>query len=370
MTMPVQVIADSRDDLQNPPILDLRITSDQPEKHTLTLRVASMCADGAGVVRLIKEIIGVGAPEEPMQYADIAEWQNELLESHETEAGRAYWNVRGSGQFATVPFERGSASSAFDPREHVLSFPEAQVRRLEAISAEYGCELSSLLLASWQVLLWRLDDQPESVIGVAFDGRKYEDLQETPGPLTRFLPVQSSLSWDTPFARATKNASDSMRDAHKWQEFFDAGRSIPIAFEYDEVPEPIVVGNTRYTFLEQTSCVDRFKVKLCCAKAARQLRITFRYDAALVGTDDIERLADRFQTLITSIIRTPQALAGELDIVGEGEQRRLLKEFTGSAVIDRRYRIAGLYKCGFMNCSKSNRSRLRILWQSAVPAAL
>src|SRR5262249_5438844 len=163
-------------------------------------------------------------------------------------------------------FERTSATPIFDPREHSITLTEFDVARLDSLALKSSSDLPALLLACWQVLVFRVNDAAENTIGVAFDGRKYDDLQETPGPLTRFLPVQSELDWDAPFERLVGHASESMREAHKWQEFFGPEQSFPIAFEYHEVPRPILAANTRFAFIKQDSCADRFKIKLTCAK--------------------------------------------------------------------------------------------------------
>src|SRR5262249_51364690 len=160
------------------------------------------------------------------------------------------------------------------------------------------------------VLLWRITDQAESTISVALAGRKFEDLQDTPGPLTRFLPIQSALSWDLPLQQVAKHVSESLRDAHKWQEFFDPAKSFPSAFEYVVAPDPIIVGKTQFTFVKHYSCMDRFKIKLSCTKSANDLVIAFDYDAAFYRAEDIEQLSEEFRALIDSVFQNPRALAG------------------------------------------------------------
>jgi amino acid adenylation domain-containing protein len=287
-----------------------------------------MCVDSAGLMLMVNEVLGASKPEDPMQYADIAEWQNELLESDETEAGRGFWRSKkiahATNATMILPFEHASSSAEFQSRRHSQALNNSDLKRLESLAAQYSCDLAALLLACWQVLMWRITDVAESTIGVAFDGRKFEDLQGTPGPLTRFLPIESALGWDAEFQQAAKRAFEALREAHKWQEFFDPAQSFSIGFEYIETPDPIVAGNIRFRFVKQHSCADRFKIKLSCAKAADELVLAFDFDASLCNANDIERLSDQFRTLLDSLIQTPRALAAQLDIVNERERGRLL----------------------------------------------
>jgi len=69
------------------------------DKHVLILSLPSLCSDRAGLNNLVREIsrtyesslAGDELAEEPLQYADVSEWQNVLLESEETETGREFW---------------------------------------------------------------------------------------------------------------------------------------------------------------------------------------------------------------------------------------------------------------------------------------
>src|SRR5687768_2530001 len=65
----------------------------------LQVCVPGLCSDAAGLASLFAEIVrgyetclrGEEPGGEPLQYADLAEWQNDLLESSETELGREHW---------------------------------------------------------------------------------------------------------------------------------------------------------------------------------------------------------------------------------------------------------------------------------------
>jgi hypothetical protein len=54
----------------------------------------AFCADSATLRNFFDELAaeyGTGQDTEVMQYADLVEWQNELLASDETKPGRDYW---------------------------------------------------------------------------------------------------------------------------------------------------------------------------------------------------------------------------------------------------------------------------------------
>src|SRR5437868_6180489 len=72
------------------------LATNGPESNTLILTLPVFCADSSTLKTLCREIAAAYSGEssdssEAMQYADLVEWQNELLASEETKAGRDFW---------------------------------------------------------------------------------------------------------------------------------------------------------------------------------------------------------------------------------------------------------------------------------------
>src|SRR5690349_8529429 len=167
MKLPLQVI----DEDVNTAIY-MELSTLAPNKHLLSFSLPAFCADGPSLRNLMKDLAqsyGGKVEEEPMQYADFAGWQNELLESAEAEVGKLYWRKRDLSESAALklPYERSSSSSA-------LAHSEEQT--FELIDEE-------ILLAAMYALLWRVTGQTDLLIGVAHDGRRYEELKSVIGPV-------------------------------------------------------------------------------------------------------------------------------------------------------------------------------------------
>ena len=78
-------------DLQQSPPIHLFLLKLQTARHMLILGLPALCSDRPSLNRLVYELSQSELPEPEMQFADLAEWQHELLESDNTEAGRDYW---------------------------------------------------------------------------------------------------------------------------------------------------------------------------------------------------------------------------------------------------------------------------------------
>ena len=97
------------------------------DNHILFLDLSSLCADTASFKNLVRDIsrfysacLGHEEPSnEPPQYADLAEWQNELLESEDTKTARDYWRQQDLLPLIVLklPFEKPACRKpGFEPR--------------------------------------------------------------------------------------------------------------------------------------------------------------------------------------------------------------------------------------------------------------
>jgi amino acid adenylation domain-containing protein len=337
-------------DLANGPVLRIALLTLAADRHMLFVNVPSLCADAASLRILAREISrrysALGRCQEhsadPSQYADLAEWENSLLESEETHEGKKHWReVEGSAfRAAKLSFEkRSSAGAAFEPRLLTLPVTPELTPKIRQLVAKYDASASAFFLACWQILLWRLTGESDFVVGLACDGRTYEGLQEALGLFAKTLPVQFRLEEQLRFSEVLERTNGSAREAVEWQEYFDFEqlprldaeiepcRFFPVAFEFQDVEENHTEGDTRFSIQKQYSCFDRFKLKLSCVQLGGLLVPELHYDSSVFCAEDIDRLGQEFRTLLESVCANPESPIADLDIVSPDEQRRLLAEF-------------------------------------------
>ena len=189
MTIPVQVVQGS-----GYRALQKELTTISADEHELLIRLPALCADFQTFANLLRELSETyeSAPlssgrGQDLQYADLSEWQNELMESTEASAGREYW--RGDKQRrAKLSFER-EPSASFTPRELTITIDSELVSKIDRLAAR----AEIVLLCCWQILLWRLAGNQQVTIGTYASGRNYEELEQAYGLFARYLPFTGSL---------------------------------------------------------------------------------------------------------------------------------------------------------------------------------
>jgi amino acid adenylation domain-containing protein len=323
-----------------------------PERHALLLDLPALCLDSDGLDKLAAEVgrayasragqAGGTEAEDPLQYADVADWLNELLEAEDTEVGRDYWRGQDVAAALTTRLgvERGATAGAeFEPRAHAFALPAAATAALEALALREGASLESCLLACWQIMLARHTGRPETVAAVRCDGRRHEELADALGLLEKYLPVRGRVAEAGSFSELVRELDAACREARRWQESFkwellggaDAGEAgeifLPFAFEFTRPAEQVAATGIIVSVLRKFVCTERFKLKLAFEQRADTLAAILHYDGLLFEASSVERLAAQLCRLAESAAAGPQAPPAALEILGDEERRLVLREF-------------------------------------------
>ena len=325
------------------PSLVCEIIKLEPKRHVLNLCLPALCADLKSLRNLLSEFCVAyedsELADEPMQYADYVAWRHELFESEETRTGREFWRQLDLPALHTqrLPFEQNAEQ--FDPRSLSLTITS---ERIEARADDYDCDLSTFLLACYQVLLARLSGQTHIAVGALFDGRKYSELQSGIGPYAGYLPVTSQVEGNKTFSTLLAELKQTTQTVRAWEEYFDwqhvfAGDDevsfLPFAFEYvDGSATNARAGDLSVSRLKEFVLSDRSKIKLSIEKIGDELRAEFQYDAGAFSERSINLIRQRFDTLLTNVIENSEIAISDLSILPTSEEQQLLRDFNKTGV--------------------------------------
>ena len=197
--------------------LALTALATNADARTLELLGAQLRAELAGVVP--------SADDEPLQYADFAAWQSELLAADDTlgHAAAAHWASLTATPTALPGGAAGSGRGVL-PVE---------------IPAEVAAQLASgdaagNWLAVYAVAIARLLGSEDIRIGVVVDGRSRSELADALGPFAVPVPVQLSVGRDASFADVAAAAGAAQATARGFAERPPATARERIAFAWHD----------------------------------------------------------------------------------------------------------------------------------------
>ena len=324
-------------------------------KHILLIDLPGCCADGVTFNNLLWELESLYtgyvqgdtvALNDPLQYADVAEWQHALLEDEEGQAGRAYWREQATAISRALgnrlPVERSqSARGNITLKRIPVAVSTQSFNDIDALVKRKGSSHSTFFLACWCILLQRLMGQEEVLVGVACDGRTHDEMRNAFGPFAKYLPVRRTLDEALRFNAVLLSIQQAVTESHEWQEYFSweaireatettTAMYFPFCFEFDE--------QVLFSSRSGLSCVierreiylDRFKIRFVCHRRGDVIDAALQYDESYYSNEAMACLAEQLATLVSQAAYQPEALIGDLETLSERERHQVLQGFNAS----------------------------------------
>ncbi|HEU5230386.1 MAG TPA: condensation domain-containing protein, partial [Ktedonobacteraceae bacterium] len=305
------------------------------QTHILLITMHHIVADAWSLQILRHELVAiytafergqpVPLPELPIQYADFAQWQRQWFHTGAFETQLDYWTkqLRGAHAF-DLPLDH--------PRQQKLSNQGASYtfhlsvelsQALLAYSQREEVTLFMTLLAAFQVLLSRLKDAQDIVVGTDIANRVHVDIEGLIGFFVNLLALRTRLEKHQLFREVLQQVRAMVLDAYIHQDIpFDylveqlhlerSGGLTPlinVLFVMQNVPDIQNVASlselTVSPIGDMTAQQAKFDVAFFLMEGPEGLRGRVNYNADLFEKDTIALMVQRYETLLQSIIAHP-----------------------------------------------------------------
>jgi amino acid adenylation domain-containing protein/non-ribosomal peptide synthase protein (TIGR01720 family) len=332
------------------PVLHIDLIRCASDNHVLIISLPVLCADRQSLECLVGQIassyMGSSQTKDTLQYADFAEWKNEMLQAEAGSSGRQYWRRQDLTQLQvqTLSFERRAAmTETFDRRAQPVEISAETGSLIRATLSECEGLPASFALACWQILISSLTGHSDVVVGVAFHGRKFAELDESIGIFSTFVPVRSNLSARLSFDELLQQTRQQELVTQRWSEYFAwdnlaiehiTDGFFPFCFEFRKHGRSHRNDDVDFSVSETDACIDRFKIKFIFEECDDRFLASLQFDANLFSTEDVRRLANQLSTLIEDAAIRPNSAIGELQLLSAEERRQLIVEVNDT---DRQY---------------------------------
>ncbi|BCL83218.1 non-ribosomal peptide synthetase [Ktedonobacteria bacterium brp13] len=349
-------------DLKHGPLLRPILFRLSAQTALLFMSLSALYADAATLPLLITDLVNKysanspeqDADEEPLQYTDVSAWQKQqsAIESEESKLADEFWGKIDWTQLAQMQSRlekigiveskhpHGSYQTSFEPVSIPLIVDDLLSTRLIALASSYKVTVESVLLTCWLVVLRRLTDEPQGVIGVACDGRSLDELATLPGLYTRFVPFSTYIEDRWSFERELGFIESALQLARQYQDYFSwpdtlndnqdlaTHNMFPVVFEQEYWPDSFTSRDLKLQFERCFCCTEPFVLKLSSLQVGKRLHLELQYDARYVSSESVKYLAEIVQTLLSDVVRQPQEQMGALSLLNNSERRHLLTSFS------------------------------------------
>jgi amino acid adenylation domain-containing protein len=349
-------------DLEHGPLLRTVLFCLSEETSLLLMNLPALCSDSSTLPLLIADLLkrynaclaDEEIVEEPLQYTAVSAWQKQLLqkESEEAKVAHEFWEKFDLSQITHMYrfIERAGIvknsnpqaiqKKDFEPLILHLEIEETVLTHIHALASSCKVSTMAVLLACWSIVLCRLTDEQQLVIGVACNGRNHEELAEVLGLYTRFVPLSVYLKDDWAFQQVLAFLEPSLDRTMRYQSYFSwpsapdvdndpvSPSFFPILFEHESWPASFTGEKLSFSLEQRFCCTEPFILKLSTLQVGEGLQLELHYDPKRIIVEHVSRIASILRVLLQSIVEQSQAPIGILNLLATPEQRCLITTFS------------------------------------------
>ncbi|WP_257153489.1 condensation domain-containing protein, partial [Pseudomonas sp. ICMP 561] len=353
-------------DLSTGPLLRLALIRLDTREHILLLTLHHIVSDGWSMGVLTDEfaslytahVSGAAAQLEalPVQYADYARWQRLWMAAGEGDRQLDYWTrqLGGEALVLTLPSDR--------PRPAVQSYrgaaldfqlPAALSNGLRELARSQGATLFMLLLAAYQVLLFRYSGQRELRVGVPVANRGRGESERLIGFFVNTQVLGTEMNEHETFVAFLDRTRQAVLGAQAHQdlpferlvEALQPERSLSynplfqVAYNHlpsqrdglRELPSADGRGLTLES-LELDVGIAKFDLMLSTEESRDGLvRGQLGYATDLFDTASIAQMREHFLHLLHALLTDPRQVVGRLPMLSGNDREQLLHGWNDTA---------------------------------------
>ncbi len=339
-------------DLAKAPLIRAGLISSAGNAHIFIIDMHHIITDGVSKNILIREFISLYRGEEfknrPLQYIDYVESQQQENLQLRAEKQKAFWLDQFSEEITPIdlPVDYSRPllkTDAGDVIYCLLSKEEAAT--LTHICEKEGVSMFMVLLAVYNVLLAKVSNQEDIIVGTPVSGRRHPDVEHIVGLFLNTLPLRNYPRGEMSFKEflaLVKGVSLAgfENQEYQYEDLIEAlqldrntGRNplFDIWFMYQQKEETIFeLPGFVITPVEHHSRLSKFDLSLEVFESGGNVTLQFEYATALFKAETIHRFIGYLRKIIASIGADITKRIADIEILSDEEKDRLLFEYNNT----------------------------------------
>ena len=347
-------------DLQQGPLLRVKLLQLAPDEHVLVLVLHHIVSDGWSMQVMVDELVqcyvtysqGQEArlPALAIQYPDYALWQRSWMEAGEKERQLEYWREQLGGEqpVLELPLDH--------PRPAVQSYRGARldmgleatlVTGLKALAQREGVTLFMLLLASFQTLLYRYSGQSDIRVGVPIANRNRVETERLIGFFVNTQVLKADIDGQMSFAQLLQHTKRRALEAQAHQdlpfeqlvEALQPERSLShnplfqVMFNHQANTQASArqLPGLRVANLEWETRSAQFDLSLDTQESADGVRASLTYATDLFGAATASRMLRHWLGLLRVAVANPALPLQDLAVLDAAEREQIVYQWNATA---------------------------------------
>ena len=336
------------------PLLCTMLVRLKHDAHLLLLAMHHSIADGESVALLLKEMAtsyqayAAGdsplLPALPLQYADYAYWQRQMLQDPQLETRITAWQRYLATDIPPLELPTDYPPPIETTFRGALLAQEIQyalVEQLRAFSKQQNVTPFMVLLTAFQLLLHRYTEQNTMIVGSPVSGRIHQELEPLLGCFVNTIAIRTELAGNPSFLELLARVYASVLEAYSYQDipFEKLVESLRLARRQNSSPIFQVMFSYERTETQNIGldklvlrpvAIDtgtaKFALTLFIAESENGLTATVEYNTDLFAPATISRLLQHFQRILTIMLAHPEQHIRDFSLLSPQEMALLVSK--------------------------------------------
>ncbi|MFN8494520.1 MAG: amino acid adenylation domain-containing protein [Caldilineaceae bacterium] len=288
-------------------------------------------------------------PALPLQYADFALWQRGWLQGDALEGQLNYWleTLAEAPPLLEIPTDRPRpAQQSYRGGKVDLEIDSGVSTALQALSQQAGVTLYVTLLAALNVLFGKYSHQEKIVVGAHFANRTEPALEALIGFFVNSLPICTDLTGNPTFIDLLNQVQERIQSGYDHQDlpFADLVQALQPERTLSHSPifqasfslahedrSPLTLAGLEVKPEALDVQLIRFDLTIELIEEPGSIHGIWMYNADLFDETTIQRMSQRYQTLLAALVANPRCPIADLSLLTAAERRQLLVDWNATA---------------------------------------
>uniref|UniRef100_UPI000A9F3566 condensation domain-containing protein n=1 Tax=Abyssisolibacter fermentans TaxID=1766203 RepID=UPI000A9F3566 len=312
-------------DLKKAPLFRVALISLSENKYILMMDSHHIISDGVSTKILVEELVkfykGEKLPNLKIQYKDYAAWQKNLLSTEALKRQEQYWLDRFKGDIPVLNMPTDY------PRPIMKSYKGERIdfkvdkkvtNELYKIARENKASLYMVLLAAYNVLLYKYTGQEDIVVGSPITGRSHADIHNVVGMFVNLLAMRNDIIGTYTFKELITKVKENGIKAYESQDypFEDLVEKLPMIRDMSRSPlfdtifevqniniEKIEINGIEIKPYKFDYKLSKYDLVLSANESDNIIRMVLNYSTTLFNKATAEKITKHYIEILNQIVK-------------------------------------------------------------------
>lgn len=340
-------------DVSRGPLVRVKLLRLEPENHIVVFTSHHIVCDGWSTNVILEELAQLYSAKvegrasnlpAPKSFLEYAREQSQQANAPAMRQIEQYWlkQFEKPAPVLELPTDRPrSGMKSFAGATYRTTLPANEYQAVKKAGAQRGCTLFVTLLAAYQLLLCRLSNQEDVVVGIPTAGQALLEGAPLVGHCVNFLALRAHINKDLVFSEFVKQIKKSVLDAYEHQNYTygtlvrklgiprDPSRLplIEVQFNLERIGSAMKIPGLRAEIDPNPKAFVNFDLFLNVVESDQGLTLDCDYNSDLFDESTIRRWISHYQTLLREFVADANRSVMRVPLLTQAERKHLCDDW-------------------------------------------